>query len=259
LKKKGGEEVLPKYYRTKLGITGSLADIKNKGSKHFEALITAKVNLHPDVNLSEYTSEDSPNTFAVSLGDVDIVFYHDPNAQMYTNAIIETVGQRQHLTTTEGDTFDQFNVKGLDASFNIVTREKGKSTIYVNLHNSKDLSSYEYVLGLLKRIPERSIKGVHAGDPKQNIWNRITDKKSGLLISPDNTLPGWIDKTKSILESENLKREAIKTYNSFLLSLKTISARIPSQSYQSFLSNETVAFTDGEENNGYMNLWEMWF
>jgi len=25
------------------------------------------------------------------------------------------------------------------------------------------------------------------------------------------------------------------------------------------LANETVAFTETSENNGYMNIWEMWF
>jgi hypothetical protein len=43
------------------------------------------------------------------------------------------------------------------------------------------------------------------------------------------------------------------------MSCLTISARIPSQSFQSFLANETVGYTESDVNDGYMNIWEMWF
>lgn len=254
LKKKGGEEVLPKYYRKKLGITGSLADIKAQGPQYFESLIRSRIELHKDIKLSEYTNSNSQNTFAVALGDVDIVFFHDPDNHLYENAIVESVGTKQYLVTSEGETFDQFNVKGLDASFNIVTRDKGKATIFVNLHNSDALNSYKSIEQLITRIPSRLIQGVHPAKSDRTIWT-----KTDLLENFDISLHGLVRKTTETLKSENLQREAKKTYNSFLLSLQTISARIPSQSYQSFLSNETVAFTEGEENNGYMNLWEMWF
>ena len=48
-------------------------------------------------------------------------------------------------------------------------------------------------------------------------------------------------------------------YESFKLSNYTISARIPSQSFQSFMPNKTVAFMDSDMNDGYINIFEIWF
>lgn len=59
---------------------------------------------------------------------------------------------------------------------------------------------------------------------------------------------------------ENMGRIAHQMYTSWQASHHTISARIPSQSFQSFLSTETVAYTENTDYNiGYMNIWEMWF
>jgi len=62
-----------------------------------------------------------------------------------------------------------------------------------------------------------------------------------------------------LLEKESVETLAKEMYQSFLSTLKTISARIPSQAFQSFLANETVAFTEEGLTEGYMNIWEMWF
>jgi hypothetical protein len=45
----------------------------------------------------------------------------------------------------------------------------------------------------------------------------------------------------------------------FEVTTNTISARIPSQAFQSFLANKTVGYTETDNNDGYMNIWEMWF
>ncbi len=91
---------------------------------------------------------------------------------------------------------------------------------------------------------------------------RYTNKGNVLVTDKDTT---WKDVAKfnhgvrgNDLET-SIKQLTIAKYNSWLLSLKTISARIPSQSFQSFLATKTVAYTDDEFNNGYMNIWEMWF
>jgi len=52
-----------------------------------------------------------------------------------------------------------------------------------------------------------------------------------------------------------IAEQSKKLYNSFKLSLQTISARIPSQSFQSFMANDTVAFMPGNTNDGYVNIW----
>ena len=59
---------------------------------------------------------------------------------------------------------------------------------------------------------------------------------------------------------ENIQYIANGLRQSWNLSHITISTRIPSQSFQSFLWTETVGYTDTTDYNlGYMNIWEMWF
>ena len=59
--------------------------------------------------------------------------------------------------------------------------------------------------------------------------------------------------------NENIDIQAQDVYNSWLLQHLTVSTRIPSQSYQSFLPTETIAYTENDLNLGYMNIWEMFF
>ena len=86
----------------------------------------------------------------------------------------------------------------------------------------------EHVLNLLP------VNGVYIGNGygNSNIWHK------------DVALIKYLNDTAIASDKKNIEIEAKKTYSSFLLSLRTISARIPSQSFQSFLSNETVAFTE---------------
>jgi hypothetical protein len=132
-----------------------------------------------------------------------------------------------------------------------IPSETGKDIIKVKFEEKDSkgtirLENPRFVERVLNLLP---VNGVYIGNGygKSNIW-----RKDAALIK-------YLNDTAKASDKKNIEIEAKKTYSSFLLSLRTISARIPSQSFQSFLSNETVAFTEDLQNNGYMNIWEMWF
>ncbi len=54
-----------------------------------------------------------------------------------------------------------------------------------------------------------------------------------------------------------IRRQELKS--SFEVSLDSVSLRIPSQSYQSFMAMKTVAFIDRNTNDCYTNIWQIWF
>ena len=39
----------------------------------------------------------------------------------------------------------------------------------------------------------------------------------------------------------------------------SVSLRIPSQSYQSFMAMKTVGYLEANTNDVYVNIWEIWF
>jgi hypothetical protein len=69
-----------------------------------------------------------------------------------------------------------------------------------------------------------------------------------------------IDTTKTQEQIKlDIDKQAELMFQSFKLSNYTISARIPSQSFQSFMANKTAAFMDSDINDGYVNIFEIWF
>jgi hypothetical protein len=47
--------------------------------------------------------------------------------------------------------------------------------------------------------------------------------------------------------------------SSFIITNDSISLRIPSQSYQSFMAMKTVAYMEEDTNDCYCNIYESWF
>lgn len=56
-----------------------------------------------------------------------------------------------------------------------------------------------------------------------------------------------------------ISNQAKELYTSFILSNQSESLRIPTQSYQSFMAMETIAFMEGDTNDCYTNVWQSWF
>lgn len=56
-----------------------------------------------------------------------------------------------------------------------------------------------------------------------------------------------------------LNKRRLELQSSFDVSLDSVSLRIPSQSYQSFMPMKTVAFIENNTNDCYTNIWQIWF
>lgn len=81
---------------------------------------------------------------------------------------------------------------------------------------------------------------------KKSTQNNLS---SVVLLTPD-----WKTKLDALLN-----KKAKELYTSFILSNQSESLRIPTQSYQSFMAMETVAFMEGDTNDCYTNVWQSWF
>lgn len=55
-----------------------------------------------------------------------------------------------------------------------------------------------------------------------------------------------------------LKNSSIKLYNSWKKSNELMAARIPSQAMQSFMSMQTVGYTEDPGNNVYVSHWQLY-
>lgn len=243
---KRGEEVLPKYYKTRLGLTGSLADIKLQGSKYFETLLKERLQYNKAINIHPLVTKGHENSFVVTTNNVDIVFTSNNEIQTVSNVWTEKYGTKTRIITEDGVMIDDIDLPNTDMTISYKPNQKGKAQIYINIKNPAYLNSSWDIQTLIDCVNGKNgvfkLKGVDSP-----VWK-------------DKNLAREISETQMKLKDKNyLVSEAEAIYNSFLLTLNTISARIPSQSFQSFLSNETVAFTEDDENNGYMNIWEMWF
>ena len=267
--RKSGEEVLPKYYKSKLGLEGSLADIKIAKRNHFIQLAEQRINPHPELSIKKYVTLTERidkgkgrieevsynNSFIVTTNTIDIVFYSDPSESRESNVIIEKDGNNRVIIDEYGNKIDNINVPNIDAVITLQSRDKGKSTLFFNVLDANYLNSMSGVLSLINSV--KNVNGVFNDKNASDFWYKGVKGPDGK--KQPNPLGDWLERTKALQSRESLEMQAEKAYQSFLLTLRTISARIPSQSFQSFLPNETVAFTESEENNGYMNIWEMWF
>ena len=249
---KSGEEVLPKQYAKKLGLKHSLSYIKNKGYEYFSELIENRINLTKDIVVGTYNARNKHTAFAVSTNSFDIVFTDNTEINIENNTFLESIGNGQYqLYTADGQEIVGAILPTDKCEVEYIPSETGKDIIKVKFEE-KDakgtirLENPRFVEHVLNLLP---VNGVYIGNGygNSNIWSK------------DAALIKYLNDTAMASDKKNIEIEAKKTYSSFLLSLRTISARIPSQSFQSFLSNETVAFTEDLQNNGYMNIWEMWF
>ena len=65
--------------------------------------------------------------------------------------------------------------------------------------------------------------------------------------------------TKEANEDAFLTAFTEQIVTSFDVSNDSVSLRIPSQSYQSFMGMRTVAFINENTNDCYTNIWQIWF
>lgn len=228
---RGGEEILPKIFREKMGLRHSLSKIKRQGANYFKDLIESRWKL--DASLE---GKIVGKMIALSGDNYDIVFKF--NDSVTNNGYIERFDDQKKARILDADGTEivkMYLPEDSEATVNINHIAGGKKIITIGISIDEATKQQEY---------EKILKGVkynqmYHGEGYDGVIDTLHQKRD--------------------LTPAEIEDRAKKMYASFELMLKTISARIPSQSFQSFLSNETVGFTEDDSNNGYMNLYEMMF
>lgn len=239
LQHKAGQQVIPKVHSKFNERDLTFAEIREQGSEFFKQQIRDKYTLETSLSESE---------IGVTLDKAEIVYSpKDPTGEINTYT-------QQDLATKQFYIYDAYGNKLLQVPSNkykgvIEQTQSGKTIlrVYVNSIGPDGIVSEE----TFKRNVDASV--------------RILREKSLLYGYYDAYSTEPKPKASSGLRNdlsfeENIDRLAQSMYTSWEATHYTISARIPSQSFQSFLATETVAYTeDTNVNIGYMNIWEMWF
>lgn len=246
-----GEQILPKVNKTKHQIGNkSLRQLIDEGPKQF------KLKLLNKYKKSKFLSNlDSKNIEYLSIlkDDNEITFISNTTTYRQTPKNIQIV---------EKDGIDWY--KDVDNGTFIIPADE-KVTIIKTEHSNKvsykiygfnfNKESNKTIIKLLKQIKDIDyVYNSFAEDYKEfkDLQHKLNFKfdlsQYGLKLNADKDK---LDKGLQFISKG--------IYNSILLSNQTISARIPSQSFQSFMSMETVAFIEKNTNDGYVNIWEIWF
>ena len=251
-----GEQIIPKVNKSAQGLGAySLAQIEQLEDKYFIAQMEhnfARVN-----PLSVYTMV---NQEAIPISS-------DPN-----HSILSAVRTKDEIM------YAQFLHPDVKAGFrevkspNIIQKD---GSFYYQNDNFETLFSVPSKNAKIYTTTSADKKVYYVFDPtasNENLEESIlnTEDINALYVDSQNGVVNYnslqrqcntlIDTTKKPEQIKaDIRAQAKQMFNSFKLSNFTISARIPSQSFQSFMTNKTVAFMDNDVNDGYVNIFEVWF
>lgn len=259
--KKGGEEILPKKYLTELGLgEASMADIRNNPN-YFVDLAKRRFTLDSSVDLKKY----GKNAVAFVKTNYDIIvtsnalpkdISEDDGSNLYDVPIEEPNTEWQ--SHTRGDTtywylVDLTQNKRIDG-IEFSGEQEPNFKVYINRESSSSKTQLIFYT-----------QGINKQSTIQDFWNKFY---AGIEKGVNNVVTNYVEHyanhfkphlARQLDEKQIIELKAKQLRNAFEMSRLTISARIPSQSFQSFLANETVGYTEYDVNDGYMNIWEMWF
>jgi hypothetical protein len=102
LKYQAGEEVLPKQYRTKLGLSEDLGYILEQKEEYFESLLKGRYELSDDISLQAYNDVEHQNTFALATNYFDIVFT-DSAIEVDNNSFTEVYNGKLKVLDETGE------------------------------------------------------------------------------------------------------------------------------------------------------------
>lgn len=253
-----GEQVIPKVHSEfNLG-KHSLSEIRDKGSGFFKAdiqeILTVKTRLkakkYEIVNKKSTLVEKEEIGLATTGGE--IIFTQRKATEVdkaKQNVYLKRDGDKL-LVVDPNDNFLCYAPTEIDSNSFCGRLESVDGKRVLRLFVSDATSVKEFVKAIDNR-GEKVIQAIwHGGEHGNQLINAETKTWKDLLP--------YCHGVHGNLES-SIDYLSKAKYQSWLLTLKTISARIPSQSFQSFLATRTVAYTEDDFNNGYMNIWEMWF
>lgn len=249
-----GEQIIPKVNKSAQGLGSySLSEIEQMGDKYFVAQMEhnfERVNplsvYAPDGTIT-YTSSKEQSLLSVVRTKDEIMyaqFLHPNVKRSFQNIDNPNIIQKDGQYYFQNDNLEiLFAVPSRNSR--IYTQTIADKKVYYVYDESASNQTLEYSI-----LNTEDINALYV-DSQVNVVNYHE------LQTMVNTT---IDTTKSKDQIKKAIREQAKQmYESFKLSNYTISARIPSQSFQSFMPNKTVAFMDSDMNDGYINIFEIWF
>ena len=243
----GGEQILPKVFKSVFHLTesDSLHDVVSKGPSFFYEKLQPYYKV--DEEESAYTGKFS--SIRCAFKDFNVYYNHDHSI---------TTGNEIELT--EDNTITEDGVR-------YYTRQGEKLFVVPNYCKSIRVDGNNY---MVNRIPDHDF--IFLPNLEYN-----DDCISALVIEDNQIVPAikLSKDTKQALNKLNpfnyneikndssirslLNHLATVKFKSFNDTLETVSVRIPTQAFQSFMQNKTVGFIDADTNDGYINVMQIWF
>lgn len=262
-----GEQMLPKVYKTTHFIGNrTMRQMLDMDVKDLAAEIKVKYkpsDVHRGLRNSDYIQFVGHDKDIIIL-DFDLLNTQPKDevrynlAKKFSVADTITINDIKYLVTKDGEII--FKAFDNDGDTYIYEDEiNGKRQIYVlpTIDNKTnfDITSVidqinsvdgieTYYSHLNRKLKPKLVNQIIYSNSLSEIEKaNIFDLRSKLGVNADEFFINWA--------------KDIKT--SFELSQYSISARIPSQHFQSFMGMKTVAFLNDTQNNAYVNIWEIWF
>ena len=250
-----GEQIIPKVNKSahSLGVK-SLREIEQLGSKYFEGIIESEYGKRSAAlkaatrdavgqTIDGKTETRTSLSLVRSNDEIVYTFIKPSGGTEITTPRIAAV--EENGTTVyyyQNENYENMFAIPSESNTKIYTEEINGKTIYYVVNTVQDPEAVKTAINHTDDI-NVIYRDFDAEGKYKGICNKYNTD-----FNPESQS---FEKQKVVLAKE--------LYNSFKLSNYTISVRIPSQSFQSFMGNKTVAFTEGDQNDGYINIYEIWF
>ena len=228
-----GEQILPKVNRKahKLGDL-SLLQVQRQG--HMSSVISDML----DLNIDEDIVKDSKDYVVIKNNEKTFII----GEFIFDDKVI--------MPERDVDGLWKF----FDENQNVICEapskrsgliKKGDSELYISIPDGVNLRHY--------------VKNLTKEDDNDSFFYK--GEKYSFIHSFNNFLSSEVANldTKLTYEDDFIDTKYNELQSSFEMSNDSVSLRIPSQSYSSFMAMKTVAFLEGNINDCYTNVWQMWF
>lgn len=267
-----GEQIIPKVNKSAQGLgSQTLAQISEQNIEYFKAQTANKYKSVAGLQLVEVVDsqgkvqavqkdaagnivDNATETRSVLklVRDSDEVVYSYVIPQYATKLEKPIIAEQTELINGVEKTIYYYQDELFHNVFAIPSKEN--TDIYYTVQGGKKI----YYVVNANQQPDSVKDAVHCTYNVNTIWEEKANQLPSQFSSLLNEYNQDFDPNHGNVDKQ-ISRIAQKLYRSFELSNYTISARIPSQAFQSFMANKTVAFMTSGQNNGYINIFEVWF
>ena len=237
VKTEAGEQAIPNKYKHIFGIEDSLADVLYQVDEstgrhnYFDHILHKKL---VKTHTIKVTGKHFGATLTTNKAEI-LITNQDVAGSILTQA--KEYDGSYYLTDVNGNRL--FEVPEGTYNLSIIQLQNGKYLYQVQV---QDMKQADIIIRKMRDV------NLYYNEKGMDHLDRL-NRQQGVSFNPN----------RQETLNEYIKQQSDAVYNSFVLTLNTISTRIPSQSWPSFQATKTVAFTDNDLNDGYMNIWEMWF